>query len=382
MEGLSWCALFSPEHGIFGAKDSEAIGQEVDPATGLKVMSLYGPKDSDKRPKASDLAGLDAVVVDLQDAGVRFYTYESVVGYFVEAAACERARGHDFSVVVLDRPALIGGLAVQGPVSDTAAAYINYMPEPVRNGMTLGELARFDAGEHAGACVAPAQGREADSSAALRNDKQKDRMKKKAVAVVKMEGWTRAEFFDETGVKWVNPSPNLRSVEAAVLYPGVGMLDYANVSVGRGTAMPFEVFGAGVTAATKTAAEVPAWFDGKTVADYLTARKIPGVTFAATKFAVAETVEKYPYHGQTIEGVRMTVTDRVALDSPEMGVEILAALQHLYPAQFKLEKIAGLVANTETMDGLRRGDDPRVIAKGWEAGLAEFREKRAGYLLY
>ena len=118
------------------------------------------------------------------------------------------------------------------------------------------------------------------------------------------------------------------------------------------------------------------------MADYLTARKIAGVTFAATKFAVAETVEKYPYHGQTIEGVRMTVTDRVALDSPEMGVEILAALQHLYPAQFKLEKIAGLVANTETMDGLRRGDDPRVIAKGWEAGLAEFREKRAGYLLY
>ena len=154
--GIELVRLFSPEHGIFGAKDSEVIGQEVDAASGLKVTSLYGPKDADKRPKASDLAGLDAVVIDLQDAGVRFYTYESVVGYFVEAAACERARGHDFTVVVLDRPALIGGLAVQGPVSDTAAAYINYMPEPVRNGMTLGELAEFDAGEHAGACVAPA----------------------------------------------------------------------------------------------------------------------------------------------------------------------------------------------------------------------------------
>jgi uncharacterized protein YbbC (DUF1343 family) len=370
-------ALFSPEHGIFGARDSEVIGQEVDSASGLKVTSLYGPKDADKRPKAADLAGLDAVVVDLQDAGVRFYTYESVVGYFVEAAACERARGHDFTVVVLDRPALIGGLAVEGPVSDTAASYINYSPEPVRNGMTLGELAEYDAGELAGACGSGAadEGRKADSSATLRNDKQ-------GVVVVKMEGWKRGEFFDETGVKWVNPSPNLRSVEEAVLYPGVGMLDFANLSVGRGTAMPFEEFGAGVPAVGKDGVATAAWFDGKTVAEYLTARKIPGVTFAATRFAVGETVEKYPYHGQTIEGVRMTVTDRVALDSPEMGVEILSALHHLYPSQFKLQKAAGLVANRATMEELARGDDPRAIAAGWAAGLREFEGKRERYLLY
>jgi SSS family transporter len=377
--GIELVALFSPEHGIFGAKDSTEIGQEVDAASGLKVTSLYGAKDADKRPKVEDLKGLDAVVIDLQDAGVRFYTYETVVGYFVEAAACEAARQHSLEIVVLDRPALIGGEVVQGPVSDTAASYINYMPEPVRNGMTLGELAEYDAGEHPGAC-----GVEPGAKAPLVQGGVSVGLKPHAnpVTVVPMKGWTRGEFFDETGVKWVNPSPNLRSMEAAVLYPGLGMLDATNVSVGRGTAMPFEVFGAGVTAATKSAAEVPAWFDGKTVAEYLTARKIPGVTFAATRFAVAETAEKYPYHGQTIEGVRMTVTDRRLLDSPEMGVEILAALHHLYPAQFKLDKAAALVANSETIDALRRGDDPRAIAAGWAPALAEFNARRSKYLLY
>ena len=376
--GVELVTLFSPEHGIFGAKDSTEIGQEVDAVSGLRVTSLYGAKDADRRPKVEDLQGLDAVVVDLQDAGVRFYTYETVVGYFVEAAACEVARGHEFGVVVLDRPALIGGEAVQGPVSDMAASYINYVPEPVRNGMTLGELAQYDAGERAGACGggAQAQGREADSSATLRNDNPKNRAD---AVVVRMEGWRRGEFFDETGVKWVNPSPNLRSMEEAVLYPGLGMLDATNVSVGRGTAMPFEVFGAGVPAG---AAAEAAWFDGKAVADYLTGRMIPGVAFAATRFAVAEDGNKYPYHGQTIEGVRMTVTDRKTLNSPEMGVEILAALHHLYPSQFKLAKAAGLVANSETMAAVERGDDPRVIAKGWEAGLKEFEEKREQYLLY
>ena len=197
-----------------------------------------------------------------------------------------------------------------------------------------------------------------------------------------MQNWRRDEFYDQTGIPWVNPSPNLRSVEAATLYPGLGTLDYSNVSVGRGTATPFEVFGAGATPATKTAPAVPAWFDGPTVAAYLTARRIPGVTFAATTFPVAETSEKYPYHGQTIEGVKLTVTDRLALDSPELGIEILSALHHLYPTQFKLEKAAILVANTETMAALARGDDPRAIAASWAPALAAFKSRRAKYLLY
>jgi SSS family transporter len=352
--------LFSPEHGLFGAKDSTNIGQEVDPATGLKVTSLYGPKDADKRPKPEDLKDLDAVVIDLQDAGVRFYTYETVVGYFVEAAACESARGHGLEVIVLDRPDPIGGAAVQGPVSGTAASYMNYMPEPVRNGMTLGELAQYMRAEHPGACT--------DSPANL--------------TVVPMNGWHRNEYFDQTGVKWVNPSPNLRSVTEAVLYPALGMLDETNVSVGRGTATPFEVFGAGTTAATRDAPAQAPWFDGKAVAGYLTARKIPGVAFAATKFAVADDANRYPYHGQTIEGVRMTVADRAALDSPEIGIEILSALYHLYPTQFKLDKAAPLVANTQTMATVNRGDDPRAIAASWSPALKEFKAKREKALLY
>jgi uncharacterized protein YbbC (DUF1343 family) len=202
------------------------------------------------------------------------------------------------------------------------------------------------------------------------------------LTIVPMQNWDRDEYFDQTGIKWVNPSPNLRSVEEATLYPGLGMLDATNVSVGRGTATPFEVFGAGATSATKDAPAQPAWFDGKAVADYLTARKIPGVAFATTRFAVAEDANKYPYHGQTIEGVRMTVTDRAALDSPELGIEILSALHHLYPAQFKLDKAALLVANTETMAALNRGDDPRAIAATWAPALAQFKARRAKYLLY
>jgi uncharacterized protein YbbC (DUF1343 family) len=358
--GIELTALFSPEHGIFGAKDSTTIGQEIDPTTGLKVTSLYGTKDADKRPKPEDLKDLDAIVIDLQDAGVRFYTYESVVGYFVEASACELSHQHPLQIVVLDRPALIGGEAVQGPISNTAPSYINYMPEPVRNGMTLGELAEFDRTEHPGACSAsPAN-----------------------VSVVKMQNWRRDEFYDQTGLPWINPSLNLRNVQAATLYPGVGMLDFANISVGRGTATPFEVFGAGATPATKDAPAQAAWFDGNAVADYLTARKIPGVSFAATEFSVADDANHYPYHGQTIEGVRLTVTDRAALDSPELGIEILSALHHLYPTQFKLDKAAALVANTETMAALARGDDPHAIAASWAPALAEFKARREKYLLY
>jgi uncharacterized protein YbbC (DUF1343 family)/CubicO group peptidase (beta-lactamase class C family) len=385
--------LFSPEHGIFGAKDSETIGQEIDPASGLKVTGLFGPKDSDKRPKPEDLKDLDAVVIDLQDAGVRFYTYETVLGYFLEASACEAVSGHRVEIIVLDRPSLTGGLSVQGPVSDTAASYVNYMPEPVRNGMTLGELAQYMRAEHPGTCTASGS-TGTQVTQGFRLGPQTSQPKKEALAsgvssaplahltVVPMQNWHRDEFYDQTGLPWVNPSPNLRSVEAATVYPGLGMLDYSNVSVGRGTTTPFEVFGAGVPPPTKDAPAQPAWFDGRTVADYLTARHIPGVAFAPTTFAVAETPEKYPYHGQTIEGVKLTVTDRTALDSPELGIEILSALHHLYPTQFKLDKATNLVANTETMDALRHGDDPSDIAASWSPALTAFKARRAKYLLY
>ncbi|MDP9039087.1 MAG: sodium/solute symporter [Acidobacteriota bacterium] len=372
--GIDVVRLFSPEHGLFGAKDREHIGQENDAASGIVVTGLYGPRDSDKRPKASDLADLDAVVIDLQDAGVRFYTYETVLGYFLEAEACERARGHPLEVIVLDRPAMIGGLAVQGPVSNMAWSYTNYMPMPVRNGMTIGELAEFIQGERAKNCGAaesshggltppchcPADPRTGVPTAPVAGP---------GVTVVQMRGWRREQLFDQTGVRWVNPSPNLRSAAEAVLYPGVGMLDATNVSVGRGTAMPFEVFGA-------------PWMDGATVAAYLRSRRIPGVEFTATSYAVQETPERYPGHGQTIGGVRMRVTDHRVLDSPELGVEIISALHRLYPGQFTLPRVAGLVANSDVLAGLERGDDPREIANRWTGELKSFTALREQYLLY
>jgi len=358
--GIELAALFSPEHGIFGAKDSTDIGPEVDAASGLKVTSLYGAKDADRRPKLEDMKALDAVVIDLQDAGVRFYTYETVVAYFLEAAAKEKVSGHLLEVVVLDRPDPIGGEAVQGETSDAEKnSYINYTRLPLRHGMTLGELAKYVADGPAG-YMTPGS----------------DTGVRAQLIVVPMKGWTRGEYFDQTGVKWVNPSPNLRSTEEEVLYPALGMMDATNVSVGRGTATPFEMFGAG------TDAGQAGWFDGKAVAEYLTARKIPGVEFAATQFAVAEDANHYPYHGQTIEGVKLTVTDRATLDSPELGVEILSALHKLYPAQFKLDKAKALVASADTMAEIARGDDPRSIAQRWAGGIEGFKKKRVKYLIY
>ncbi len=341
-------AIFSPEHGIFGKVDSMHVGSEVDPATGLRVTSLYGPTEADKRPTHEELKDLDAVVIDLQDAGVRFYTYDTVMGYFLEAAAREKTEfHHDLKVVVLDRPDLIGGEAVQGPVSDAelttgVAAYIDYMQLPVRTGMTIGELARYVVGvKH------------------LNVD----------LTVVPMEHWSRGQYFDETGLPWVNPSPNLRTMTAAVLYPGLGFLDYSLVSVGRGTDTPFEFFGA-------------AWMRGAEVAAALNARHIPGVSFSATTVSVAETANHYPFHGRTIDAVKISVTDRRVLDSPEMGVEILSVLHRMYPAQFGLEKTLRLVGSRSTVEAIERGDDPRSIAKGWGPKLAAYRAVRASFLLY
>ncbi len=384
--GIELVKLFSPEHGLFGAKDSTNIGQEIDAASGLKVISLYGATDADRRPKPADLANLDAVVIDLQDAGVRFYTYETVVGYFLEADACEIAHVHDLEVIVLDRPALIGGEAVQGPISDTDSSYINYRAlVPIRHGMTLGELAKymreypthcsFSSGTRFRMGDGPVETVPSGLTAVIDHDFA-------SLTVIPMQNWHRDEFFDATGVPWVNPSPNLRSVAEAVLYPALGMLDETNVSVGRGTATPFEVFGAGASTMTQDSPALPAWFNGKAVAAYLTARKIPGVAFAAATFTVADDANHYPYHGQTIQGVRLSVTERVALDSPELGIEILSALHRLYPTQFNLEKAAPLVANAETMAALARGDDPRAIAAGWASALADFRTRREKYLLY
>jgi SSS family transporter len=348
MPSAKLAAIFSPEHGIFGRQDSTQVNAEVDPTTGLHVTSLYGPTDSDKRPSHAALKDLDAVVIDLQDAGVRFYTYDTVTGYFLEAAAKEKTEyHHDLKIVVLDRPDLIGGEQVQGPVSDAelttgVSAYIDYMPLPVRTGMTIGELARYVVG-------------------VKRLDVD--------LTVVPMEHWSRSEYFDETGLPWTSPSPNLRTMNAAILYPGLGFLDYSGVSVGRGTETPFELFGA-------------SWMHAAEVVGALDARHIPGVSFKAMTTGVAETANHYPFHGQTIDAVGITVTDRRALDAAELGVEIISVLHRLYPGQFDVEKTLRLVGSRSTLDAMERGDDPRAIAAGWTPKLATYEDTRKPFLLY
>ncbi len=343
--------LFSPEHGIFGQQDTEHLNAETDPATSLRVTGLYGAHDADRRPSHEQLQYLDAVVIDLQDAGVRFYTYETVMGYFLDAAARERKDfHHDLEIVVLDRPDPIGGEQIGGPISDPGTeAYINYMPLPLRHGLTLGELARY-----------------------INSTKQLDA----DLTVVPMQNWQRADFYDNTGLPWVNPSPNLRSSTAETLYPAIAFLELTNLSVGRGTPSPFELFGAGSDTAHVS------WFHAQDVAAALNARAIPGVRFEATTVAVADDKNHYPFHGQTIDAVQVLLTGRTALQTSELGLELLSTVHRLYPQQFQLEKAMRLVASRDTLDRLARGDDPRTIAAAWQPALDAFRKARQASLLY
>jgi SSS family transporter len=341
--------LFSPEHGLLGMKDTVKIGNDVDPETKLPVISLYGAKPEQRHPSIESLKDLDAVVIDLQDVGVRFYTYEALVGYFLEAAA----KAH-IEIILLDRPNPNGGVAVEGPVSDAGAeSYNNYMPMPVRNGMTLGELALYFNSER----LVPSS-TSTNILAPIRAQ----------LVVVPMQNWWRKEYFDETGLKWTNPSPNLKTPTAATLYPAIGLAEMTNISVGRGTDKPYEHIGA-------------PYINAPELATYLTSRKIPGVQFTPTNFFVAEDSNHYPSHGKRIPGIDFTVTDRYAFNSPEMGIELISALHHLYP-EFQLGKAAYLVTNVDTMQALENMDDPRKIAAGWSGDLAAFESKRAAYLLY
>ncbi|HWO29804.1 MAG TPA: serine hydrolase [Candidatus Acidoferrum sp.] len=332
--GVSLDAIFSPEHGVTGTLDTLNVSNSTDAATGISVYSVYGGTDAARRPSADVMKQLDAVVFDIQDAGVRFYTYETTLGYFLEAAA-----NAGVEVMVLDRPDPITGSFVQGPVSDAGREnFTNYGTVPVRQGMTMGELAKMYNAE--------------------RNINAK-------LTVVAMEGWQRGDWFDSTGLAWVNPSPNLRSVTEAGLYPGVGLIEGTNVSVGRGTDTPFELLGA-------------PWMKGRELASYLNARGIAGVRFVPVTF----TPTASNYAGQKCEGVNLVLTERNALDGPELGIELAAALKKLYPADFKLERMTELLVNQEAYDGLVAGKDPRRIAQDWQEELEKFELVRKKYLIY
>jgi uncharacterized protein YbbC (DUF1343 family) len=328
--GVKVRAIFSPEHGLSGKLD-EKVASGQDAATGLPVYSLYGKV---KKPTAAMLKGLDALVYDIQDVGTRFYTYITTMAYAMEAAA---AQGLDF--YVLDRPDPLNAAGVQGPVLDPdLCSFIGYCSLPVRYGLTAGEMALLF-------------NREKPIRARLQ--------------VVKMEGYHREAWFDQTGLPWVNPSPNLRSLTQAILYPGVGLVESANVSVGRGTATPFEVIGA-------------PWISGPQLTGYLRQRQISGVTFEPVTFVPASD----RFRGQRCGGVRLRLTDRAALDSPALGIELLAALHRFYPREFQIERTLGMIGSRETLRALKNGDDPRNIKQRWQASLEAFRRVRAKYLLY
>jgi uncharacterized protein YbbC (DUF1343 family)/CubicO group peptidase (beta-lactamase class C family) len=333
--GVQLVAIFSPEHGVTGSVDTTDVGNTVDTATKIPVYSVYGDTVEKRHPPMDVMKNLDAVVYDIQDAGVRFYTYETTLGYFLEAAAKTGTE-----VIVLDRPNPITGTYVQGPMSEPGTeSFVNYTQEPVRHGMTVGELAKFFNGErHIGA----------------------------KLTVVPMEGWIRGDWFDSTGLVWVNPSPNLRNLVQETLYPGVCLIEGTNVSVGRGTDTPFEVLGA-------------PWIKSKELSDYLNARDIQGVRFVPITFTPAKGAK---FGEQQLGGVNIVLLQRDFFDAPQLGIEIASALHALYPNEFDMKRLRLLVGSQKIVDDIASGVDPRRIWQDWQDPLKAFVAVRKKYLIY
>ncbi len=331
--GVNVTALFSPEHGISGTSEENSIGHTQDPATGIPVWSLYS--GGNFRPGDEMLRDIDALVFDIQDIGTRFYTYISTMGYAMEGAG-----RRNLPFFVLDRPNPVTGVHVEGPLLDAdLASFTGYFPLPLRHGMTAGELARLFNGEkHLGANL----------------------------HVIPMKNWQRGDWFDSTGLMWVDPSPNMRSLNAALLYPGVALLESSkNYSVGRGTGAPFEQIGA-------------EWIRGRELAAYLNSRYIPGVRVYPTRFQPASS----NYSGALIEGVRFVITDREAFDGARLGLEIAGAIRKLFPGVFSFADSKRLIGNAGVFAALDAGEDPRQIQLRGEDELLGFLEIREKYLLY
>jgi uncharacterized protein YbbC (DUF1343 family) len=328
--GVQLIALFSPEHGLAGRND-EKISSAKDPATGLPVHSLYGET---LRPTDEMLKGIDTLVFDVQDAGVRFYTYTATMAYCMEEAA-----KRNIAFFVLDRPNPLGGEIVEGPMLDADKInFVGYFPLPVRYGLTIGELAQlFNAENHIGADL----------------------------HVIAMKNWHRNYFFESTGIKWIPPSPNLRTTKGSILYPGIEILQNAGVSVGRGTETPFEEFGA-------------PWLNGESVAAALNERHLPGLHFTAQPFIPIVGL----YTGQRCGGVAVRITDRYTVRAMSMGMDISVILHRLYPQQFDPEKLLLLVGNSDTIQQMEAGVSPEKIVASWSTALTAFDQIRRKYFLY
>ncbi len=321
--GVTLVALFSPEHGIRGAVDAR-VADARDDVTGLPIYSLYGET---RKPKPEQLAGLDALVFDIQDIGARFYTYISTMGLAMEAASAAKIR-----FIVLDRVNPIGGAAFEGPALRGETDFIGWHPVVIRHGMTAGELAQM-----------------------FKDERQID----VDLSVIPLQRWKREWFQDEAGLPWINTSPNMRSLTAATLYPGIGILERA-VSVGRGTPTPFELIGA-------------PYIDAAALTRELSALALPGIRFEPVHFTPTASV----FEGQPCHGVRFVITDRKALQPVRTGVAIASVLHRLYPNDFALDKLATLLRNPRTLEAIR-ADAP----VSWAEDEAAFGARRAKYLLY
>lgn len=323
--------LFSPEHGFEGKLDIAKIGDATDSNTGLKVYSLYG---NTRRPTAEMLANVDTIVFDIQDIGARFYTYVSTMGEAMHAAG-----EHHKRFVVLDRPNPINGTDVAGPMLDEGEeSFVGFHHLPIRHGMTTGELALLF---------------------------QKERKLELKLDVIKCEGWNRSMYWDATGLVWVNPSPNMRCLNQALLYPGIGMIETTNLSVGRGTDTPFEVIGA-------------PWIDARDLAQEMNSRHIPGAVFVPIRFTPVSS----KYSGQLCGGLNIIITDRQQLKPLTVGWHLSAALQKLYPQDWKGQQAMRLLGSEATLDAILSGKTVEQIQAVAARGVAEFESRRSRFLIY
>ena len=331
-KNLKLVALFSPEHGLRGIEDTN-VSNSTDEKTGLPIYSLY---DKDRRrPTAEMLKDIDTLAFDIQDSGTRFYTYITTCGYAMNEAAKNKIK-----FVVFDRPNPINGYDIEGPIADEelAGSFTSFPWIPLRYGMTIGELAMlFNAESKIGADL----------------------------TVIKMEGWRRADYYDGTALTWVNPSPNMRSLTEALLYPGIGLLETTNISVGRGTDTPFELIGA-------------PWLDGQKLAEALNRAGLAGVRFVPVKF----TPKSSKFANEECSGVNIVITDRAAFRSVSTGIEIAYQLRQMYSGTWKTDDYLRLLANRGALEALKQGKTPSEIVATWQAGLAEFAGIRKKYLLY
>jgi uncharacterized protein YbbC (DUF1343 family) len=325
-------ALFSPEHGLYGAVD-EKVGHSTDPKTGLKVWSLYGET---RRPTAEMLKGVDTIVYDIQDVGARFYTYSATLGICMEEAAKNK-----LAMFVLDRPNPITGLHVDGPIADEKKlGFTAFRRIPVAHGMTFGELAQLFNKEYGG----------------INCD----------LHVIQMKNWKRDMWWDETGLTWINPSPNMRNLTQAALYPGVCLIEATNVSVGRGTDQPFEQFGA-------------EWIDGQKLSAAINASNLPGLRTYPIKFTPTKGSK---FGGKELNGVFILVTDRNALEPVRSGLTMAYHLMKLHGDQFTADKVVNLLQNQAVLDAMKQTDDPANLPALWKDDVEQFKTLRAKYLIY